>query len=115
MADLMITASAYTATANGATLTVDLVAGERNSMQCDTTGAQRGGGLVQVENEVIYYGIFDPSEPGVLYDLYRGQNGTIEDDHHSGAAVTIFGYEKGMLSLFAHVLNLEKRVQDLGG
>lgn len=105
----------YAATINGTTLTADLDIGERSRLDAsDTTKAQRKGGLVLVDSELIYYAMYDESEPGVVYDLMRGMNGTTEADHDvATAVVTFFSYEMNLLSMQAHILNLEQRLQDL--
>lgn len=115
MPDLPTTAGSYAPTiSSGVTLSANLSIGDKNGMHVsDTSACQRGGGLVKVESEVIYYGMYDPSEPGMIYDLYRAQNGTTEADHVSGAAVTVYGYAKGMAAMQAHMLNLEARVKAL--
>lgn len=116
MTILMTSGSAYTAVLVSPTLSTDLNIGDKNHVHIsDTTGAQRGGGLILIGMEIIYYELFDPSDPGMLYDLHRGMNGTAEANHVATAPVTIYSYELGIASMQAHILNLESRVQSLGG
>lgn len=117
MPDLPTTTGIYAPTVNSCTLTVNLDIGERNRIDVnDGTGLRRGGGLILVDAELIYYSIFDPSEPNVAYDLYRGMNGTSEVNHRVGdvPVVAIYSYDKSLLSMVAHLLNLEQRMQDAG-
>lgn len=105
--------SSYAPTINSTTLTVDLNSDDDRLDVTDGTGFQRGGGLVLIDTEVIYYGTFDSSEPNTVYDLKREMNGTVKANHAAGKSVTIFSYGN-MLALQAHILNLEQRMQDAG-
>lgn len=113
MADFPTTAGDFAPSIMGATLTADLDIGWTNHMEIsDTAGAQVKGGVALVDSEPIYYGMFDPSDPGKLYDLQRGMNEVAEADHVIGASVTLFGYSSNAAQQ-AHILNLEARLQAL--
>jgi hypothetical protein len=80
----------------------------------NAAGAPRKNGTVVVDGEIIYYGIFDPSDPGYLYDLKRGQDGTTAAAHSAGAVVAILGPPRfGSPALVDAVIAMQTTINDL--
>lgn len=87
----------------------------------DATGSVRKQGVMRIEEEIIYYGIFDPSSPNHLYDLIRGQEGTTPAPHLTGATVTIFGAAKfhnpartqALISTQSELISMKVLIDDL--
>lgn len=48
-------------------------------------------GTLRIDQEVIYYNLYQRNDPGAMLDLLRGQEGTTPATHANGADVLILG------------------------
>lgn len=103
------------------TLTADLNAGETDLAQItDGTGSELKGTMV-IDDEVIHYHRYDKSDSTSIGDLLRGQEGTADATHLSGATVMIIGAPRfgnpalvdSILAMQDHLADLESRVKAL--
>ena len=117
MPSLPTTAGAYAPTIAFPKLVGDLQIGDKNMLELTSgTGGQPKGGILVLnydtaDLEVVYYGEY--SGGPFFYFLRRAMNGTLAVKHLDGANVMLYSYGSN-LSIQAHLLNLEQRMQDAG-
>lgn len=100
----------------------DLVEGEtRIAIVDDASSANRKGGFMLIEEEMIYYGLADSSSPNHVYDLIRAQLNTVDVLHSAGAPVTLFSTPRfdnpartnAIISMQEVINDLKERVEVL--
>ena len=104
-----------------ATLARDISADETDTLLVDHAGNSERVGTIIVDDEIIYYHVYDSKEPGTFLDLLRGQGGTVSASHLVGASVTIIGKPRfgnpavadSIISVQEVLLDLISRVETL--
>jgi hypothetical protein len=73
------------------TLAAELSEDEHDKVILTDGGLAEPKGTLAIEDEIIYYHVYDRKEPGCMLDLLRGQEGTAPATHANGTDVLILG------------------------
>lgn len=73
------------------TLAAELSDTETDKVILTDAGLAEPKGTLSIEDEIIYYHVYDRKEPGCILDLLRGQEGTTPATHANGSDVLILG------------------------
>jgi len=98
-----------------------LSSNETDMIIINSSMAPDKSGTISIDDEIIYYHGCHKDEPGTLFDLLRGQEGTVATEHAIGTAVSIHGAARhgnpaivdSMIAMQEKIIDLEMRLVKL--